>query len=367
MTKNKETYFNEQELNNILDVRGVHNNRKIHLTNEIFTDLMGCNEFKSKTSKVKNKNGEINTYQKEANANHLAFAFSYVYLISYLYRYTHYSFTNSSGEEFINERLLYQLCNTSPDSRGINGVSYITKNKGILYQLGYTEKTLDIPINYYYIDDFGYSLGKDIRETRPSDIEFSFYKDVDFPDNHPLPNFKINYPKKAFFLDQISEQAGIKNGYYFHPENTTQIDVKIFTFCMSRKDLSTIGFYLYCFLKSKVDFFDNSFNRSINDLMKDTGIGKTKLIETLKTLEEYNMISNSHNYFVLNLPQDKALPANSYYTKDYMDFMKCGKKTVTTRKVMPFELYDKEIGEYLFVCDELIDSNDVNIELPFNM
>lgn len=369
MTKNKETYFNERELMIMLDATDLLKNRKIHLTNEIFTDLLECKDFKTKTSKVRNKDGIINTYQKEANANHIAFAFSYVYLISYLYRYAHFKYTTNMWEtEYINERLLYKFCNTSPDSRGTNGVSYITKSGGVLEKLGYIEKDKEIPINYFYLDNYGYSLGKDLQDTAPSDIEYVFYSEYDFPSEYQRPKFKINYPKRAFYFDEDSEQEGIQNGYFFYPENTTQIDVKIFIYCMSRKDLSNIGFYLYCFLKYKCSYLNNTYNRSIDDLIKDTGIGKTKLVETLKTLEEYNMISNSHNYFVPNLPQGKVLPANSYNTKDYKDFLRSGKKTVTTRKVMPFERYDKEVGEYLSIGDELMDTTDeINIELPSNM
>lgn len=367
MVKDKETYYTQSEIYNILDTTN-QSKMAIMMPNEIFEDLIHCTEFKNKISNIKGKDNTIKTYKKDANAKHIAFAFSYIYLASYLYRYAKLEYLiNEYDTKVIDDKIMYKILNTSPNSRGTNGVSYITKKGGLLEKLGYLRKELDYPISFHYERDK--YIKKKVIDYSPS---FSMHSDLrnegTLRDIINKNNTYINYPVKAFFLCEESEKEDIYDGYFYEPLYCTKINIRVFIHCMSRKDLGTIGFYLYCFLKSKVDFYNTSYKRSIDYLAKDTGIGKTKLVKTLKTLEEYNMISNSHNYFVPNLPQGKAIPANSYNTKEYKDFLKSGKKTVATRKVMPFERYDKEVGEYISIGDDFKDTTDeINIELPLNM
>ncbi|HWO98440.1 MAG TPA: hypothetical protein VNM45_19330 [Bacillus sp. (in: firmicutes)] len=374
--KNKaEVYFSEKELKKILEVDDDFK-KKIFITNEIFTDLVNCEEFKPKKSKVKNKNGEINSYEKGANANHIAFAFSYLYLASYMYRYARFTYSNDTGETFIDDQTMYRICGTSPTSRGKNGVNYITKKNGLLEKIGYIKKEKDYSINYFYVNSLGYKV-QDFKYEKIKSVAFSMYSELELPTNYPKePKArKINFPVKGFHYDTKSKDEEKFNGYFFYFDNTTEIDIRIFIYCMSRKELGTIGFYVYCFLKSKCDYFgsfydSNSYTRSIDDLVKDTGIGKAKLIQVLRILEEHNTITNTHNPFVINLPNHKKLPANTYTVLDYNHFTKYGKIKVETRKVMSYEQYDAQVGIYLGNNTESTDDKTDTIhisedELPF--
>jgi hypothetical protein len=345
--KKNGVYFNEKELKLILGVDDDFN-RNIFMPNEIFSDLVDCKEFKPKISKVKCSDGQIRSYEKEANANHIAFAFSYVYLASYLYRYARFIYFDGKKQMFIDDKLMYMICNTSPNSRGKNGVNYITKKNGLLEKMGYIRKQKDYPVRYYYTDILGNRI-EHFDYKQIYDIEFTMKSEVELPSDYPCePRArKINYPVKAFHYDEETERDNYYDGYFYEVFYTTKINIQTFIYCMSRKELGTIGFYLYCFLKSKCDYYKGDYISDINNFVKETGIGKSKLIETLKILEKHNMISNTHNTFVTNLPSYKKVPANTYSVFDYTEFNKHGKKEIMSRKVMSYEQYDKKVGVYL--------------------
>ncbi|MDT3429190.1 hypothetical protein J2Z22_004790 [Paenibacillus forsythiae] len=118
------TYYNEAQLRMILDADRESRHR-VYIPNSIFNDLVRCEEFKS----------------RKANATHIAFAFSYLYLASYMYRYAHFTYYEDYvRENFIDDAVMYMICNTSPDSRGKDGKSYITKKDGVLAKLKYIRK-----------------------------------------------------------------------------------------------------------------------------------------------------------------------------------------------------------------------------------
>ncbi|MBP0725202.1 hypothetical protein J5Y03_08345 [Bacillus sp. RG28] len=356
-------YFNELELNNILKV---NSNKKVFIPNQFFKDLIECNEFKPKISKIKTHEGTVNTYEKEANANHIAFAFCFVYMISYLYRYANYIYYKGEEECFIDDKLIYMLCGTSPTSRGKDGVSYITKKDGLLERLGYSVKEDDFPIDYvYYVDVFG-----NVDYSFPDFILYSKVK-YDLPTGYNKYNKKINYPIRAMHYDKESESANTLDGYFYDVQYSTEIKINVFTYCMARKELGKLGFYLYAYLKSRCDYFyattdRKGYVRTLQDLSEDTGIGKSVLSKLLTVLEEHNMIFNSHNHYVIGLPKGKKVPPNTYITFDFEDFYKYEKKSVETRKVVSYEYYDSKVGVYLGTIEEV---NEVNIELkmPLNL
>jgi hypothetical protein len=340
-------YYCENDLKKLLDAYE-NFDMKIFLNNEIFRDLVCCNEFRNKKSAIKGKNGQVNYYSKEANANHIAFAFSFVYLASFLYRYARHSV--SIDDEFIDEKTMYMICNTSPDNRGKKGMKYITKKGGLLENIGYVRRVLDYPITYIYLDKFDCVV--DYKKDKIDSIHFVMSNELE--DDLPCFSSKreIFYPIKAFYLSEEDEEEGYLTGYFYEIENTTMIPISVFIYCMAKKDLGPLGFYVYCFLKYKCDYFYSitrvkGYTVSIDKLSNEIGVGRTKLLEMLKTLEEYNMISNSHNIYVLGLPQDKKVPPNTYTIKGTVDFRKSTKKTVHPRRVMKYDDYNRIYGRYL--------------------
>lgn len=372
--KENGVYYNEVQLKQILGVNHPYET-KIFIPNEIFDELITCSEFKPKISNVKNKENVVNRYHKEANANHIAFAFSYVFLISYLYRYAKYHYKDNDDKEvFIDQDTIYKMCNTSPDSRGKHGVNYITKKDGLLERLGYIRKVKEYPIDFQLKDRFS-EVVTDFNTQQPEHVDFILNDDYEvtyevngvelrYIQKSPYPKRTISYPVKAFHRFEEAEQDNYYNGYFIYPDYTTRIDINVFIHCMSIKELGTKGFYLYCFLKSKCDYYPaHEYTRSIRDMSHDTGLGKTTLVDLITTLEEYNMITNSHNFYVPNLPDGKKLPANRYTVIDTQYFSRTKKET-EKRKVISVQTYEAMGGRYLGEKDNSVVIIS-EVDLPF--
>lgn len=338
------TYYDERELRLILDVDR-ESKQRIYMPNEIFNDLVNCEGFKA----------------RKANATHIAFAFSYLYLASYMYRYARFTYYEDYfAEKFIDDLVMYKICNISPDSRGAAGVSYITKKDGVLNKLNYVRKESDYPIRYKYEEDI---LGnKDY-----SQVYWEMLSDIkdDLPSDVKLPRArKVNFPVRAIYFDEESENEGIEDGYFYYTFNTTEIDINTFIFCMKHSDIGVVGFYLYSFIKSKNGIFRGAYTSPIEQLVEDTGIKSTKLSEVIKTLEAHNMITNSHNTYVPFLPQDKKIPANGYRALNSSQFTN-SKREVDVRKVMSQATYEKKGGKYLYDDSSIEEEYDELNDLPF--
>ncbi|MGO4542318.1 hypothetical protein [Paenibacillus sp. 2TAB19] len=344
MAINSGTYYDEKQLKMILGADGESKHR-IFMPNEVFSDLVKCEDFKS----------------RKANANHIAFAFSYLYLASYMYRYASFTFYDrESGENFIDDKVMYMICNTSPDSRGKDGKSYITKKQGILSKLGYLRKEGDYPIDVrFYTDEYGitdYSFVDWVMYSEQNKTTGTFDK--------PRAR-KINFPVRGIYGDEQSERENEATGYFYQFENTTEIYINIFIFCMKHSDIGVVGFYLYSFIKCMNGYFRGEYNSPIEQLVVDTGIKSTKLSEVLTTLEAHNMITSSHNTFVPGLSQDKRIPANGYRTLDRTQFTDSRRK-VEVRKVMSQAAYERTGGKYLYNDSSIEDDDDDEMnDLPF--
>jgi len=344
------TYYDERELRMILDADR-ETKRRIYMPNAVFSDLVNCDDFKS----------------RKANATHIAFAFSYLYLASYMYRYARFNyFEDYFRENFIDDSVMYKICNISPDSRGTAGVSYITKKNGLLNKLNYVRKECDYPIRYKYAEDIlGNKNYDQVYWVMLSDIKDELPSDVKLPRAR-----KVNFPVQAIWFDDESENEGIENGYFYYSFNTTELDINTFIFCMKHSDIGVVGFYLYSFIKCMNGYYRSEYNSSIEQLVVNTGIKSTKLSEVIKSLEAHNMITNSHNIYVPFLPQDKKIPANGYRTLNRDQFTD-SRRDVDVRKVMSQAAYERTGGKYLYEEKEtstkdVDDDYDVELnDLPF--
>lgn len=344
MAINSGTYYDEKQLRMILGANGESKHR-IYMPNGIFSDLVKCEDFKP----------------RKANATHIAFAFSYLYLASYMYRYASFSYYDmESGENFIDDAVMYMICNTSPDSRGKDGVSYITKKNGVLSKLGYLRKESDYPISFdYYTDEYG-------------NIDYNFVDWHMYSSQNKLTGVfdtprarKINFPVRGIYGDEQSERENEVTGYFYQFENTTKLNINTFVFCMKHSDIGVVGFYLYSFIKCMNGYFRGEYNSPIEQLVVDTGIKKTKLSEVITTLEAHNMITNSHNTFVPYLSQDKKIPSNGYRTLDRTQFTD-SRREVEVRKVMSQATYEKTGGRYLYKDSSIEEDDDDELnDLPF--
>lgn len=312
-------YYTKEEYQKIL---ATSEKEPVYMPNEIFEDLPRA----------------INVNRKGKSSKHIAYAFSYVFLITYLYRYT--KFGMHTDYEFTEEELK-KLLTVSPTSKGKDGVTYITKKKGILEQLGYIKKVTDYPLEWTYdeINTDGY-------------VEFLYFSDIK-EDGLPssmisnLKNRKINYPVKLLDerIIEIDEYEYEYSGILHDISYTTEASIDVFMYCMTRKELGVEGFYLYCLIKFKSAFYGGRWNCAQSDFPARTGM-KIDVIKTrLKALEQYGMLINSHEDYIVGLegPGYERI-ANSYSVMGFSHFVKEGeaKRPYFKRRVISKKEHEKK-------------------------
>jgi hypothetical protein len=291
-----------------------HNAEKqndVRVPNEIFADLVSC---------------ELLQVDKGfGKANHIAFAFSYYYLISYLYRECKFNLKYP-----INTKIIKRILGYSENNKRLD---YIIKKGGVLDQMWYTETTYNYPVYWYFEDS-------------PYFVEFVTYNDYTKEEHEEnkdyfLQRLQIKKPLKAFWKDEETKTENISDGTFYDWNDTTMIPFDVFMFCMTKEDLGVKGFFLYSFIRYKSDYYGGSFDMPFPTLAKSVGFSESTLTRTLKTLEQYNIISNSHNPFILDRPADKKTDANRYSCGDRVCFEDVKREKIRTRQVMTNERHDE--------------------------
>ncbi|MEJ9114187.1 hypothetical protein LAV76_15535 [Bacillus paramobilis] len=293
------TYYGEDEYKNILSVS--RNEHYAVIPNEFFD--------------------EINSIKKEINlikdSKHISFAFSYLYLVTYLYRYT--KFHDYNDYEFT-EQELKKLLTMSPDSCGKNSVNKITKRGGILEKLGFIEKVRDYPISYDYDPEekeFVFSYLSDVI----ADLGESAHKYF----NTNSKNRRVNLPVKMF-NDRTLKAINMEySGTLYDVTYTTQIDIRVFIYCMIREKLGLEAFYLHSFIKYKNGFHADFWRRSIQNIIEDTGLSQTVIQLRLKEMEKHGMVFCTHEDFVVGADRNVMTP-NGYMAQEYNKFITNGSK-----------------------------------------
>lgn len=238
------------------------------------------------------------------NSPHIAFGYSYVYLTFWLWRNTKYF----NVDEIIDNKIIKRILGYNMSTQGLD---YIIKKNGLLDQCGYTESVRDYPISWDYTKGEGFSffMSSEIDETIRN--RFSFV------------------PKRFFLKKPLMgfERALIENGAEYDIlgtfqaiENTHIVDFNVFLFCVSNEKLGCTAFYLYCYMKKESDI-EGDFERSLENISKDTGITERTLDKYLNLLKGYRMINFNHNqeFFVLGLDSDSR-GSNSYSVRLYDEF-----------------------------------------------
>ncbi|EDZ57031.1 hypothetical protein BCH308197_3675 [Bacillus cereus H3081.97] len=293
------TYYSEDEYKNILSVS--RNERYTVIPNEFFNEI----------SVLKQK---INLSK---DSKHISFAFSYLYLMTYLYRYA--KFHDNKDYEFT-EQELKKLLTMSPDSYGKNSVNKIIKRGGILEKLGYIEKVKDYPISYDY-------------DAEEKEFVFSYISEViaDLGEgankyfNTNSKNRRVNLPVKMF-EDRTLKAIDMEcSGTLYDVTYTTQIDIRVFIYCMIREKLGLEAFYLHSFIKYKNGFHDDFWRRSIQNIIEDTGLSQTVIQLRLKEMEKHGMVFCTHEDFVVGADRNEMTP-NGYMAQEYYKFIMNGSK-----------------------------------------
>lgn len=320
--------MNYNEIKEVLQIDGKES--KVFMPNEIFEDLQ--NEMK--------------------DSSHIAYAYSYMYLSHFLYRNCKYF----NVQTVLDNNVLKQILGYSKSNRTMN---YITKKGGLLDDMGYTESTKNYPITWEF------------KKESDEELEFTMYEDM--KEEMPLPPkmFFLKHPVKA--LDErvinVVEYDENRNkvnvelelmGTFYDVEQTHSVDFEVFMFCMSKKELGVIAFYLYSWLKHKNDIF-GGYDVPMTKLSDETGINRRTLIRQMDLLKGHKMIDFQHNqeFFVVGaFKEDRK--ATTYYTNGYPYF---------TQEYTPFKKMEVQPRqEYLEGKELEVESKKAEVDidlLPF--
>lgn len=273
----------------------------IYIENEIFEDIQKSDVVGS--SKV-------------------AQIYAYYYLVKLLYRYALYG----NNTDLVNVGTHKLILGYAKDYRGIDS---IIKKGGILNKLGYTRHESNYPVTWYLEEGFvDFGLVKD-RIIDDNGKDLGFYL-PDFIIKELNPNSKIHYPIKAFERNHND----IQNGSFYDISNTHGIEVETFLKCMSKKELGCEGFYLYSYIKCKNDWKGGHYwDIPIDQFTKACGMKKTKFLEVLAALEQYNMISIKHSPWVFDKPPHIKIKAGSYFAHSSDHFTNIAQKLSKALKI----------------------------------
>lgn len=249
------------------------------------------------------------------SSNNIPFAYSYYYLVSYLYRYAkydHHLYTSSD----IKQILGYNPKSTTMDK--------LIMKDGILDQLGYTQTDKDFPVyaEYKHANDEG--------------LMFNYYSEPEMKENFKMrkitvgKRYTVKYPVKAFYRTQEDLDDNYENGTFFEIENTHQIPMEAFMFCMANKELGVKGFYTYCYLQHKNNFCKyyaeknglahRGYDVSLDKLQKELGMTKSTLKRTLDPLKKFKLITCKVNQdFLLGRKEEDRRP-HTYLTNPISKF-----------------------------------------------
>lgn len=358
MTRKRQTFFTRKQLSNQILCVG-KSEHKVYIPNEIFRELKGY---------IDEETGEIieGFFDREGNkipefksSTHIAYAYSRVYLAHYMYRYCKYSYwDDENGDIEIDEKMIKQILGFPAKS---DDYTYITKKGGLLERLGYIRKENDIPLRCIL---------------HPNDsIEGRWYIDhfvmkSEYPEIYGnSKNRKIDYPVKAFYRGTWAEEDGYMNGTFFEIDNTHMIDIDVFIYCMTNKELGVEGFYLYSFMLMMCDKFRGSFDCSIKRLIELTGLAERTVRDQLKELEKRNMISNDHKPFCVGKEDWQITKANTYKVFSVNNFIssKLEFNTIPKHRKISVKDYEAEIG-FVGYGNESVTDEEVIVtseELPF--
>ncbi|WP_427124721.1 hypothetical protein ACQCPP_12405 [Priestia megaterium] len=291
------------EIERVLQING--NESHIYLPNDIFEELKVIE-----------------------NVQHRAFAYSYIYLITWLWRNAKYG--SLEYEDMTQNKFMKIL-----GKKGNTRLRYITSKKGILEEIKYLETQKDFPLYARYDSHQVFSVENDENICRElgDGMWFNYMSEYDdvpevFEYNRPPANYEVKKPIRGYHRNILDpewteeyEQGGYEDGTFFQYENTHEIPIEVFMYCMSKKEVGEKGFYIYAFLKSRGQLFNDVYDTPMKKLSKDLGMPDKTTQTWLKITRQYNMIQGLHNQdaFVVGLPKEKR-KANSYIINEYKLF-----------------------------------------------
>jgi hypothetical protein len=219
------------------------------------------------------------------NSSQIAFSYSYIYYITFLYRYCKYIDNNGIK---VTQGLIKQFLGYSPKNKKID---YIIKKGGILDNMNYTVTTTDYPLQYLYD-----------RENTLLFENISAYKGI--IKNLNDRNFRIKIPLKSFFRTPLDYEEGNLTGTFYEVENTHRIDYQTFHSIVTDKELGTVAFYLYGYLRHKTNLFPTGYQRSAEKIGRETGLSERTIRKYINLLESHYLIHVERKLFNLHYDEE---------------------------------------------------------------
>lgn len=302
------------EISNVLEIDGKES--PVFMPNELFSELQNY----------------------MVDSSHIAYAYSHMYLTHFLYRNCKYF----NVKTLLDNNILKQILGYSKSNSTMN---YITqKDKGLLDANGFTNSIKDYPISWTY------------EAVSGEDLSFTMYSAMG-----DMKDVLLSIPRMFFLKSPVLALAGKREitrttytdgvkkveevevqGTFFDFEQTTQVNFDIFMFCMDKKDLGVIAFYLYSWLKHMNDTHDDGYDVPLTKLSEETGINRRTLNQYMDLLKGYRMITFRHNqeYFSWTI-DEKERKANTYFTQSSDSFSKVY-KPYAKMKVKTLEEYEED-------------------------
>lgn len=248
--------------------------------------------------------------QKYMSGKELAFSFSYYFLNDYLYRYAKYS------KKLYDVKMIKQLLGYSPIYKGVDS---IIKKNGKLESMGLIETTREIPVG--------------VDKDEDGMLEFIYLNELDEDEKRYLiQHLKIN---NAFVIKKpiLSFEREKWEGSYYTMANTTKIDIKSFTYCMSQQELGVIGFYIYSYLKYRNSLNREGYDVSYQSLSEELNVPLSTTALFINSLEKHNLINVVRNmdFYSPDHKQEDRL-ANTYITNSSNSFRPDAKREIPKLK-----------------------------------
>ena len=226
---------------------------KIFMPNEIFNDLK--NNIKG--------------------GSHISFAYSYYYLSLWLYRYAKY------GNIVVDVKMIKDILGISKTNKTVD---YLVKKNGTLDQMGYTFTLTDYPFAWNWND---------------GNIEFDMISELDEDGRRMIMsgrgrNYKIKVPTKGTHRTIESEEDCHEDGTFYDVSDTHCIDWEVFAECMQCRELGSVSFYIYGYLKRKCDIH-KKYNSSYEKLADELGMGKSTLMKYMRQMSDTKLVDVKEN------------------------------------------------------------------------
>lgn len=333
------TQFNSSNYDQLLEqLKHVGQESPVHISNEYFKMLPTIHKTHEK---------EIKTWKTVSTA------YSYIYYMTYLYRWCKYSHYAPSVKDV--KRILGSASNKTVDI-------FIKKN-GLFDQYNLTETIglFELPVVFETDEDTDLPVFTNVLELH---ADLKEHVHMYYREPMGLTNrYTSKKPVLAFHSNTTEED---NQGTFYKGTNFTNVPFEVFAFCMSHACLGDKAFYVYSFLKSQYDYFEDKNEEYLvghSTVASKLNIPRSSVYDIMRSLHDYGLIRMERNqdYFVLgNDIADRIAPTITIIS----EIQEFSKETKKEYDLMPTKSKEEYILEKkLEAIGELNEYNQLVVEV----